>query len=1400
MKKIIAVLLFFCFNQLLAQSPNDCVNAIVVCGNGNFSSNATGIGNLQEINGFCSGFEHNSIWLKINVVQSGTLGFHIRPNDADINVDYDFWVFGPNPVCGNLGSPIRCSTTNPVMAGLTNNYTGMYGSTTSTQNGPGANGNGYVRWLNVLAGQSYYIVIDRPIGDGGFELEWIGTATQGTGAFAPPPTANPIADYISCSTNANTGIFDLNTVRSSINADLVANNITFHTTLENATDGVGALPNIMANSTNPQTIFARVTDNTTGCSSVTDFDLVVYPVPQAAIALSASTVCPGEEITVNLSGTPNATVTYQIDSGADQQAVLDDTGNFSFTYTALTNSTLSLTQAQIIDDEGAVICSQNLTSSASVTVADLQLPTLATNSPICIGQTAEIILTGSPLSLVHFTVNGLAESVNLSATGSYTHTITNVTSQLDIELTAVVGAVAPFCTVALTDTAIIQLNALPIVVAPSPYLLCDTAGTPTTGLFQLTTKNAEITNNDASLAVSYYLTQPLAQLGNPADALPATYQSTSGNQTIYVRVETAEGCAAFTELVLQVVPAPVAQSPTPISQCVTAGLNTSVFDLTTTIAQITAGNTAAVEVDFYHNLADAQSGVNPIANPAAFSSGSALLYVRVQSGNCFEIVELSLQVMPSPVIQSIGLMTACDTDTDGFTTFNLDSFIAPLLGNLPTAEYTVRFYADENTATTAPLNFIATTNPYTNTTAFNQTIWVRVTNNASLCFAIDSIDLQVTTPLELPTGLSLSQCDTNNDGFANFNLTAVQNALLVNASNPSQYAVHYYHTVAGAQQDLTAERISAPTNFTNLSAGTSTIGIRVVHLASGCFSTSSLSLQLIPLPDFSGTSLPDLTRCASGTNTTASFDLTVYESNLLGSIPNLTVTYHVNHSQAQSGTNPIVNPADFSSSTSTVYVRVVNSSSSNPVCAAILPLNLIVNPLPVVMSTAITICDSNLSGFASFDLQAEIPAILGANQAASLYSVQFFVDSEQQQSIPTGNYTNTVANLQVIYVKVTHNTTQCFTIVPFELRVQAGAQATQPSPWLVCDTDENNDGVASFDLTSLNSIVLNGQNPADFQVSYHLNAIGAANGSNPIADPANYQNTLSPNQQTIYIRVKNSLFQTSCIATTTVLLRVEKRLEPTVNSLDGSNTICVNYATGVVERTVTLRSSIQGNNYTYTWFLNGNAIAGATSSTYTVDSAAPGIYTVVVENPNSALGCSAEPSPGFEVIQSGPAVLLDYQVSGSFGIQGSITVQVEGYGEYWFQLNDGPMLNNGGYFANVPPGLHTVTVHDLKTENPSCDPIVITDLRIIDYPKFFTPNGDGYNDYWNISALRDQPDAYILIYDRYGKLLASIAPNGVGWDGMLNGNPLVATDYWFVVYYSENGVASEFRAHFSLKR
>jgi gliding motility-associated-like protein len=93
----------------------------------------------------------------------------------------------------------------------------------------------------------------------------------------------------------------------------------------------------------------------------------------------------------------------------------------------------------------------------------------------------------------------------------------------------------------------------------------------------------------------------------------------------------------------------------------------------------------------------------------------------------------------------------------------------------------------------------------------------------------------------------------------------------------------------------------------------------------------------------------------------------------------------------------------------------------------------------------------------------------------------------------------------------------------------------------------------------------------------------------------------------------------------------------------------------------------------------------------------------------------------------------------------------------------------------------------------------------VGFPKFFTPNGDGINDTWNIEGIGTLNDPTVFIFDRYGKLLKQLDETSPGWDGTFNGRPMPASDYWFRLEYS-GGLANDapsvniLKSHFTLKR
>ncbi|MFD1286108.1 T9SS type B sorting domain-containing protein, partial [Mesonia ostreae] len=137
---------------------------------------------------------------------------------------------------------------------------------------------------------------------------------------------------------------------------------------------------------------------------------------------------------------------------------------------------------------------------------------------------------------------------------------------------------------------------------------------------------------------------------------------------------------------------------------------------------------------------------------------------------------------------------------------------------------------------------------------------------------------------------------------------------------------------------------------------------------------------------------------------------------------------------------------------------------------------------------------------------------------------------------------------------------------------------------------------------------------------------------------------------------------------------------------------------------------------------------------------------------------------------------------------------------YEFSVDNGPWVDLGEDGSLIIDGLSGGEHEVIGRDQGGCGATLKT-ISFIDYPAFFTPNEDGYNDRWNILGLSNQLDAKIYIFDRYGKLLKQLSPSSPGWDGTFNGTPMPSNDYWFRVEYTDiDGTRKEFKANFTLKR
>ena len=311
-----------------------------------------------------------------------------------------------------------------------------------------------------------------------------------------------------------------------------------------------------------------------------------------------------------------------------------------------------------------------------------------------------------------------------------------------------------------------------------------------------------------------------------------------------------------------------------------------------------------------------------------------------------------------------------------------------------------------------------------------------------------------------------------------------------------------------------------------------------------------------------------------------------------------------------------------------------------------------------------------------------------------------------------------------------------------------------------CDADDNQDGKTVFDLDAIKNQLFTNL-PAGYVISFFEIPTSTT------ALPVNYTNTI-PNNQTIYARIMNVQ---SCYSDYPVNLRV--------NTFD---TVLVDETIGLCENESLILDA--GNGFSsYEWNTNPPQF----TQQITVNSG--GIYEVTLTN---ALNCAKTKT--FTIEASGIATIEDIIIN-DFQDNNTATIEISAssLGDYEFSL-DGVNYQDSNVFSNLNAGEYTVYVQDKK----GCG-IVFETFYILDYPKYFTPNNDGYNDTWYIKNLdkRNLENSIITFFDRYGKLIKQVSGANEGWNGTFNGEILPSTDYWFTIELT-NG--KTIKGHFALKR
>lgn len=319
-------------------------------------------------------------------------------------------------------------------------------------------------------------------------------------------------------------------------------------------------------------------------------------------------------------------------------------------------------------------------------------------------------------------------------------------------------------------------------------------------------------------------------------------------------------------------------------------------------------------------------------------------------------------------------------------------------------------------------------------------------------------------------------------------------------------------------------------------------------------------------------------------------------------------------------------------------------------------------------------------------------------------------------------------------------------------------------------------GNETFNLSTQTATILGIQSPADYTLSYYTSQANADNNISPIANITAFNPSTNP--QTIYVRLIYNQFP-NCYQTGSFDLISGQNpaihLIPEYSLCDGQP---VTLDAGVGNLPIT----------SYSWS------NGSISNSITISQL--GTTNVSITATNSYGSCNNVPQSCAVsrdiVVNIATVPEIDHiKLHDWTANENSITVYTTQTGVFEYSI-DGNNYQTDNSFTQLSPGLYTVYVRDISR----CR-IVTEEIWLLNYPHYFTPNDDGFHDYWYVKNSDKEPNFQVYIYDRYGKLITGFPSDSIGWDGKLNGKLLFSDDYWFVIHREDGRIL---KGHFTLQR
>src|SRR5690554_148985 len=612
-------------------------------------------------------------------------------------------------------------------------------------------------------------------------------------------------------------------------------NITYFLTEEDAENNENILPPFVTNSNNPQIVYVRVADGTTGCHDIAPLEINVIPAPTLSQPMDVI-ICDDDQdafYIVNLDekipeivpDTTNLNVTFhstEVDANTSENPFTNTT-----TYSANTQIVYVRVENELTTCY-ALVSFEIIVNTEPVFIDISNYRNCETDG----NQTAEFYFVDKDVEILNAQTgkqvlyfNSEDDAVNrvniIDKATAYTNQSNPETIHVRVENISNEGCFG-------VSSFVIEVGSIPVFDAPLNAYLCDDRSNDGQESFDLNTIITEMSQNSPEdLSISFYAN--LTDAENEENQLPLNYTNQTNPQQLFARVENDTYCHAIAEFGLNVIQVPLVNSASALMACDTNQDGVVSFDLTVSESEVLDIRQNDILVTYHETFEDLENNNITIPNPSNYSNTSnpQTVYIRVTNtvSNCYVAIPLDLIVNLPPIINTTTI-EICESNSNSY---NLLNTVENLIGTQTSLD--LYFYSNLTDAQNSqnPLN-----TDY-NYTSNNDTIFVNVINTVTGCSTIGSFNLLVNPNPIANQPPNLMGCDDDFDNLLHFDLSQ-QTPFILGSQNPNQYTVRYFESA-----DEALENTNPIEDLYYNALDQQTIYVRVQNNSTNCFSTTSFN-------------------------------------------------------------------------------------------------------------------------------------------------------------------------------------------------------------------------------------------------------------------------------------------------------------------------------------------------------------------------------------------------------------------------------------------------------------------------------------------------------------------------------------------------------------------------------